>query len=170
MNIKKVSILGAIISGLAALTFLGLTFLTINFFQSVLFSIASISNFITFLAVSRINNPNNQKVTFGLGLLANILLTFALFNPDILERFGWLLILPIVAIIIISLVEPLNFIGTKKIKLGLGIISLGLISTFSIFTFYESSSKTLTITSSIFLLIFSILTFFLNVKAGKNKA
>ena len=170
MNIKKVSKLGAIISGLAAFTFIGLTFLTINFFQSVLFSIVSFSSLITFLAVSRIDNSNNQKVTFGLGVLANILLTFALFNPDILERFGWLLILPIVAIIIISLVEPLNFIDNKKMKLGLGIISLGLISSFSIITFSESSSKTLTITASIFLLVFSIVTFFLNIKAGKSKA
>ena len=78
MNIKKVSILGAIISGLAALTFLGLTFLTINFFQSVLFSIASISSLITFLAVSRINNPNNSVFivnSFGINLICHSLLT-----------------------------------------------------------------------------------------------
>ena len=169
MNIKKVSIVGTIISGIAALIFLGLTFFTSNFFQSVLYSIISMSCFITFLAISRVTNSNNQKVTFGLGLLANILLAYALFKANILESYGWLIILPIIAIIIISIVEPLNLLINKKIKIGLAIISLGLISTLALITFSESSSKTLMITSNVFLLVFSIITFFLNVKVGKSK-
>jgi len=170
LNLQKISVIISLASLLSMITFFVLAFLMVNFYQSLLVGIASLSFAITFFATSRFSNSNTQKFSFIIGFTTNILVSMSLFNPNLLEQFNFLIFLPIVSIVILSIVEPVFLLNQKLPKLITGISAMFFLTGF-VYSCLKSEVTILTTTiSSITLLVFSLSSLILNIKMGKTSS